>query len=114
MIFYQLDFVVDEILKSSPSAEQIFLKKYLNADYPKKEAKYLWERIVDHKWYVGERLRRDVGFRVAAVDYVENFYEPGSFFGNKNNKSGVFGKIFRPLNSTLKSYFVSKSKILPQ
>jgi hypothetical protein len=114
MIFYQLDYVVDEVLKNIPSEEQVFLKKYLNADYPKKEAKYLWERIADHKWLVSERLRRDIGFRVAAVDYVENFYAPDLVFGNKNKKSGVFGKFIRPLNSTLKSYFVSKSKILPQ
>jgi hypothetical protein len=114
MIFYQLDYVVDEVLKSLPTEEQIFLKKYLNRDFPKKEAKYLWERIVDHKWYIGERLKRDVGFRVAAVDYIENFYEPGSFFGGKKNKTGVFDKIIRPVGSSLRSYFAAKSKILPQ
>ncbi len=114
MIFYQLDYVVDEVLKNIPTEEQIFLKKYLNADYPKKEAKYLRERIADHKWYVSKRLKRDIGFRVAAIDYVENIYAPDAVFGSKNNKSGVFGKVFRSLNSTLKSYFVSKSKILPQ
>jgi hypothetical protein len=114
MIFYQLDYVVDEVLKDLPTTEQIFLKKYLNKDFSRKEAKYLWERIVDHKWYLGERLKRDVGFRVAAVDYIENFYAPVSFFGRKTKKTGVFGKIFRPINSSLRSYFVSKSKILPQ
>jgi hypothetical protein len=114
MVFYQLDYLVDEVLKNLPSAEQVFLKKYLSRDFPKKEAKYLWERIVDHKWYIGERLQRDVGFRVAAVDYVENFYQPGSIFGSKNRKSGIAGKIFRPLNSTLRSYFIQKSKILQQ
>ena len=113
MIFYQLDYLVDEVLKDMPTEEQVFLKKYLNQDFPRKEAKYLWERIVDHKWYVSERLKRDVGFRVAAVDYIENFYEPNSIFGRKNRKSGVFGKILRPINSSLRSYFVSKSKILP-
>lgn len=114
MIFYQLDHVVDEVLKSLPTAEQVFLKKYLNRDFPRKEAKYLWERILDHKWYVGERLKRDVGFRVAALDYVENFYEPNSLIGNKNRPSGVFGKISRSVGSNLRSYFISKSKILPQ
>ena len=112
MIFYQLDYVVDEVLKSLPTEEQVFLKKYLNEDFPRKEAKYLRERIEDHKWHISERLKRDVGFRVAAIDYVENFYERHSVFGNKNRKSGIFGKIFRPINSSLRSYFVSKSKIL--
>ena len=114
MVYYQLDYVVDEVLKNLPTAEQVFLKKYLSRDFPKKEAAYLWERIVDHKWYVGERLKRDVGFRVAAVDYFENFYDRSSVFGGRNRKSGVFGKVFRPLGSHLRSYFVSKSKVLPQ
>lgn len=114
MIFYQLDYVVDEVLKNIPTQEQVFLKKYLNKNFPRKEAKYLWDRIVDHKWYVSERLKRDIGFRVAAVDYIENFYEPNSVFGSKNKPSGVFGKIFRPVSTTLRSYFISKSKILPQ
>lgn len=114
MIFYQLDYVVDEVLKNLPTREQQFLKKYLNRHFPRTEAKYLWERIVDHKWYVSERLKRDIGFRAAAFDYVENFYEPNSFFGAKNNQTGIFRRVFRPINSTLRSYFLSKSKILPQ
>ena len=112
MVFYQLDYVVEEVLKNIPTPEQVFLKKYLNKDFQKKEANYLWERIVDHKWYVSERLKRDIGFRVATVDYVENFYEPDSVFGNINKQTGIWRKIFRPVNSALKCYFISKSKIL--
>jgi hypothetical protein len=114
MIFYQLDYVVDEVLKNNPSPEQMFLKKYLNTNFAKKEARYLWEKIVDHKWYVSERLRRDIGFRVAAVDYFENFYEPTPVFKNKNKRSGVVGKVLGPLSSGLRSYFVAKSTIFPQ
>lgn len=40
------------------------------------EAKKIWKKIEDHKWYLSERLGRDVGNRVAAVDYLENFYQP--------------------------------------
>ena len=29
-------------------------------------------RIESHKWYVSERLGRDIGLRVAAIDYFEN------------------------------------------
>jgi hypothetical protein len=84
MSFYKLDYTVEKVLKNTPTREQTFLKKYLNADFSKIEAKYLWERIADHKWLVSERLRRDIGFRVAAVDYVENFYEP-IFFGKRQS-----------------------------
>ena len=114
MIFYQLDYVVDEVLKNLPTDEQLFLKKYLNRDFPRREARYLWERIVDHKRLVSERLRRDVGFRVAALDYVENFYDPETVSGSRRGRAGLFGKVFRPVHSSLRSYFVWKSRILPQ
>jgi hypothetical protein len=32
--------------------------------------------IQKHKWYVSERLGRDVGLRVAAIDFIENVYRP--------------------------------------
>ena len=36
------------------------------------EACEVWPRVLEHKWYLGERLGRDVGMKVAAVDYFEN------------------------------------------
>src|SRR5215213_723406 len=105
MNFYKLDYTIEKVSQNVPTPEQALIKKYLSADFSKREAKYLWERIVAHKWYVSERLRRDIGFRVAAVDYIENYYEPNSIFGSKNRKSGFLGKIFRPISSSLRSYF---------
>lgn len=32
--------------------------------------------IQSHKWYLSERLGRDVGLRVAAIDFIENIYRP--------------------------------------
>ncbi|MBX7220827.1 MAG: DUF4032 domain-containing protein [Blastocatellia bacterium] len=36
------------------------------------EAQRLWSNIQEHKWYLSECLGRDVGLRVAVVDYCEN------------------------------------------
>jgi len=36
------------------------------------EARETLPRVRDHKWYLSEYLGRDVGWRVAAVDYFEN------------------------------------------
>ena len=36
------------------------------------EAKSVWPCIIEHKWFLSERLGRDVGLRVAAIDYFEN------------------------------------------
>ena len=109
MIFYQLDYVVEEIRKNEPSKEQIILRKFTGENFTKKEAEFIWERVVDHKWYIGERLKRDVGERVAAIDYIENFYEPNKV--SKNNQSGVFRRIVSSFAHLSRAYFVSKSKI---
>lgn len=36
------------------------------------QAKEVWEGVLQHKWYLSERLDRDVGVKVACLDYVEN------------------------------------------
>ena len=40
-----------------------------------REACEVLPRIEHHKWFVSERLGRDVGLRVAAVDYFENIHD---------------------------------------
>jgi transitional endoplasmic reticulum ATPase len=32
----------------------------------------LQEKVLVHKWYLSERLGRDVGLKVATIDYFEN------------------------------------------
>jgi hypothetical protein len=32
----------------------------------------LWPKILQHKWLMSEKLGRDVGFRVACIDFVVN------------------------------------------
>lgn len=76
MIPFILNYTIEETLAAMPTKEQAILKNLTGLKLSGKEAGYLYERVQDHKWYLGERLKRDVGLRVAAVDYVENFYEP--------------------------------------
>lgn len=104
MTTYQLDYVVEEVTKSAPSEAQIFLKEHWNRKFDAAEAKFLFDRIADHKWYVSERLQRDIGMRVAAIDFLENVYEPSA---SKPKRRGFIA-------STLRSYFISKSAILTQ
>lgn len=35
-------------------------------------AEELWSRIIQHKWVLSERVGRDVGIKVAGIDFVEN------------------------------------------
>ena len=32
----------------------------------------LWSKIMKHKWLLSEKLARDVGFRIACIDFLEN------------------------------------------
>ena len=52
------------------------LRRLAGVSLSEREARAAWPRIMDHKWYMGERLGRDVGLRVAAVDYFENVAPP--------------------------------------
>ena len=40
-------------------------------------AAVLWPRILQHKWVMSEKLGRDVGLRVACIDFLENMEENG-------------------------------------
>lgn len=74
---YLVFYFFNHVLRENLSAEQSLLKKLTGEDFSKGEAEYLWTRISDHKWYISERLGRDVGLTVAAIDYLENIYESG-------------------------------------
>ncbi len=36
------------------------------------EAREMWPQVLEHKWYLSERAGRDVGLKVAALDYFKN------------------------------------------
>jgi hypothetical protein len=71
---YKLDHVIETTLKTPGVREQRALKVLTGLELAKDEASFFWPRILDHKWYMSERLGRDVGLRVAAVDYFENVW----------------------------------------
>lgn len=75
MIFYTLDYAIEKTLEQNLTAEQIFIRKFTGEKVSRDEARFLQERINDHKWYVSEKLGRDVGLNVAAIDFLENIYE---------------------------------------
>ena len=75
MVLQKLGFTFNEPIRTGPGMERAILSVYTGDNISEAEAKRLWAKIADHKWYVSERLSRDVGFHVAAVDFIENFYE---------------------------------------
>lgn len=76
MIPFKLEHVIEGALGARPGEEQKVLRELAGARLSPDEARAEWPRVLEHKWYMGERLGRDVGLRVAAADYFENIHPP--------------------------------------
>lgn len=68
---YKLDYVVERVLADAES-EKRNLRRVAGVRLSPSEAREVWPQVLEHKWYMSERLGRDVGLRIAAVDYFEN------------------------------------------
>lgn len=88
--------------------ERTMLRIYTGNDISENEARSLWTRIADHKWYVSERLSRDVGFHVAAVDYVENFYEPFESEASESKLVTAWKRLLFKISTAVKNYFETR------
>lgn len=71
-----LNFTLTKSPETKYSDAQIFLQEFTGNSFSRTDAEDIWSKVIDHKWTVSENLKRDVGLRVAAVDFVENFYAP--------------------------------------
>jgi hypothetical protein len=83
MIPFRLDHVIEKTLRASSLTsgrrEQRLIKDLTGVRLPRTKAQLVWSSILEHKWYIGERLNRDVGLRTAAADYFENIAHPRFF-----------------------------------
>jgi len=66
------ELVVEETGAYHQSDVKFILRRQTGINIPESAARTVWPRILEHKWYLSERLGRDVGLRVAAIDYLEN------------------------------------------
>jgi len=76
MIPFRLDYVIEKSTGEGVCEEQEILKELAGVKLRLAEARAEWPRVLEHKWFVSERLGRDVGLRVAALDYFENVRLP--------------------------------------
>ena len=76
MIPFRLDYVVEKSVGEGACEEQSVLKELAGVRLRPAEARAEWPRVLEHKWLVSERVGRDVGLRVAALDYFENVRLP--------------------------------------
>ena len=82
MIPFRLEHVIERTLHLTDSVngrrERRMIKELTGVRLPKATARDVLSSILEHKWYLGERLNRDVGLRTAAVDYLENIAAPST------------------------------------
>ncbi|HEX8144139.1 MAG TPA: DUF4032 domain-containing protein [Pyrinomonadaceae bacterium] len=81
-ISFKLEHVIEEVLSEYPKDQKRMLRRLAGVRLTSSEASSAWPQVLEHKWFLSERLGRDVGLRVAAVDYFENIQppRPSSFF----------------------------------
>jgi hypothetical protein len=61
-----------ERVRADDGSEKQNIKQVAGARLSSSEAREIWPQVLEHKWYMSERLGRDVGLKAAAVDYFEN------------------------------------------
>ncbi|MBA3243511.1 MAG: DUF4032 domain-containing protein [Acidobacteria bacterium] len=76
MIPFKLDYVIERTLAGQRNEEQRLIKELAGVRLTPQEARSEWSRVLEHKWFISERLGRDTGLRVAALDYFENVRLP--------------------------------------
>lgn len=67
-----LEYVIDCLRRDESEVERRMLRDLTGLTVTADEARALWPRLLDHKWYMSERMGRDVGLRVAAIDFFEH------------------------------------------
>src|SRR5688572_2777114 len=71
-----LDYVIERLRIENEDIERRNLRALTGISLTGEEARSIWPRILEHKWYMSERMGRDVGLRVAAVDFFEYVQPP--------------------------------------
>jgi hypothetical protein len=103
-ITFKLDYMIERAFLRQETDARSTLKALAGVKLSASEAREVLPRIHKHKWYVSERLGRDVGLRVAAIDYFENVHESSSA---ARAHSGSLAEKLRRLAKHLSAIYLS-------
>ena len=98
MIPFRLDYVIEQTLRESANEEQKLLRELAGVRLTPSEAASEWGRVLEHKWFVSERLGRDIGLRVAAIDYFEKVRLPRHTRAARESKAGALRRATQALS----------------
>jgi len=93
----RLDYVIEKTIREQEWSAQRALLELTGIKLSASDAHVAWTRVLEHKWYISERLGRDVGLRVAAIDYLENVKSPRSIRPRHSALSQWWYTVARPL-----------------
>ena len=77
-ITFKLDYLIEKAIQPREADARRTLQELAGVKLSAREAREIMPRIQNHKWYISERVGRDVGLRVAAIDYFDNIHKPQS------------------------------------
>jgi len=63
---------VEKLVSLDKNFYSKLLKQFVSEDFEEEEAKKLWFEILSHKYKISQKLGRNVGLKVATLDYLEN------------------------------------------
>ncbi len=87
-----------EIVANIPSPEECasHILDYTGHIVEPEAAGELWLKILQHKWFLSEKLGRDVGIKVACLDFIENTQS-----NQRDLRQEEIARILRELGGTL-------------
>ncbi|MCX7941289.1 MAG: diguanylate cyclase [Endomicrobia bacterium] len=68
----EIKYKVRQLISLDRNFYSNLLYRLVSEEFEEEEAKKLWDEILLHKWDVSQKLGRNVGIRVATLDYLEN------------------------------------------
>jgi Domain of unknown function (DUF4032) len=77
-ITFKLDYLIGKAVQRKEADARRTLQELAGVKLSGREAREVMPSIQKHKWYISERMGRDLGLKVAAIDYFDNIYKPRS------------------------------------
>ena len=105
-----LNFTLIKTPDTKYSDAQIFLREFTGRDFARGEAAAVWSQVLDHKWNMSRKLQRDAGLRVAAIDFIENFYAPQQRNQPQTESSDLLSRASRKLKKLVRAFFEAKGQ----
>lgn len=69
----EIEYLVEKVVREKRGNFYSDLLYSLSSErFPEQKARELWQEILRHKYIMSEKLNRNVGIRVATLDYLEN------------------------------------------